>query len=344
MAVSAVIAADAGFGSVAGWRVVFVAEVIAAVPIIAAVGFLPERYNPQRQSHGAADEGVPANDLTNPLSNVDLKTAFFALIRNPDYVLVVFGYGMYVFVVGAISVWAITMLVQGPLRMSNIAASSIVGGATALTGVFGSIAGGLFVDKMGGSQGLLGTLKCQKFDMLMIAICVPTGLVALFAEDLLLFIAFFVVSVFALFAVTAPVNASILTVVPLNLRTYAISFSVFAIHAMGDFPSPALAGAISDRFGNGCPDLKTNTTCLLNADQHCVWIPKHKLDNAYCANMYQLRNALSIIFALLSLAIPAWLGVYIRIRSRLAVEAAESAGDAESLRTASRFVKPIRDE
>lgn len=340
MAVGGIIASDGGFGSVAGWRVVFVTEVIAAAPIIALVFFLPARYNPQKVTVGAAavpdEAAVPANDLSNPKSNIDLKTAVLALLRNPEYLLVVFGYGLYVFVVGAIAVWAITMLVQGPLALSNVAAASIVGGATALTGVLGSIAGGLFVDKMGGSQGLGGALKCQKFDMLMIAICVPTGLVALFAETLFLFAIFFVVSVFALFAVTAPVNSSILTVVPSNLRTYAISFSVFAIHAMGDFPSPVVAGAISDKFGNGCPDLKSNTTCLIDPAANCVWIPGHKLDNAYCANKYQLRNALSIVFALLFLAIPAWAAVYVRIKRRMAVEEMP-ADDNESLHTAGGF-------
>jgi MFS family permease len=335
MAAGGIISSDGGFGSVAGWRVVFVSEVVAALPIMLFVCFLPDRYNPQK---AAASDGsiVPPNDLANPKSSIDLKTAVKALLRNPEYLLVVFGYGMYVFVVGAIAVWAITMLVQGPMRLSNVAASSVVGGATALTGVFGSVAGGLFVDKMGGSQGLQGTLKCQKFDMLMIAICVPTGLVALFAEKLFLFGIFFVISVFALFAVTAPVNASILTVVPLNLRTYAISFSVFAIHAMGDFPSPALSGAISDQFGNGCPDLKTNTTCLQDPGQDCVWIPQHKLDNAYCANKYQLRNALSIVFAMLVLAIPAWFAVYLRVKRRLEDDAHPRA-DAESLRTTNHF-------
>ena len=336
MAIGGIISSDGGFGSVAGWRVVFVSEVVVALPIIFLVFFLPARYNPQKViTAGSEASEVPPNDLTNPKSSIDLKTAVIALLGNPDYLLVVFGYGMYVFVVGAIAVWAITMLVQGPLALSSIASSSIVGGATAITGVFGSIVGGLFVDKMGGSQGLVGTLKCQKFDMLMIAICVPTGLVALFAKELFLFVIFFVISVFALFAVTAPVNASILSIVPLNLRTYAISFSVFAIHAMGDFPSPAVSGAISDKFGNGCPDLKSNTTCLADPGQECVWIPAHKLDNAYCANMYQLRNALSIVFALLVLAIPAWGIVLVRIKRRLQVEqeACTASDDAESLRT-----------
>jgi len=315
MACGGVIAADGGVGSIPGWRVAFFTEVVAAVPIILCVCFMPNKYNPKVVN--PAD--VVAADPN--LAHVNLKTAAVMLITNLRYVLIVFGYAMYVFVTGAIAVWAISMLTQGPLNLSSVSASLLMGGATALTGVFGSIAGGLFVDKMGGSQGHVGAMKCQLFDAAMMVISVPCGLVALTAESVPLFLVFFVISVFALFAVTAPVNASILTVVPTNIRTYAISFSVFSIHLMGDFPSPTVAGSLSDQFSNGCNSWSTNTTCIAAADaHHCRWVPPKDHEDGSCVNIYQLRNALVIVYCALLLAIPAWLVVWVLVRRDLRKE------------------------
>lgn len=350
MAGGGVISTDGGVGSIAGWRVAFFTEVVASIPIILLVGFLPNKYNPTT----VASKGAAANDASHDREEfVSLPAAAKALITNIRFVLVVFGYGMYVFVTGAIAVWAISMLTEGPLHLSTVPASLLMGGATALTGVCGSIAGGLFVDRMGGSQGIRGTMKCQLFNVGMMCISVPCGLIALTANSLWLFIVFFVISVFSLFAVTAPVNASILTVVPSNLRTYAISFSVFAIHLMGDFPSPTVAGSLSDKFANGCPDL-TNVTCTSVPSQNCRWVPPADHEEGSCVNIYQLRNALAIVYCFLLFAIPAWAVVFVLVRREYRQSLSAATGDneygytarslgttnsdVESLKSANRFV------
>lgn len=346
MACGGVIAADGGIGSIPGWRVAFFTEVIAALPIILCVCFMPNKYNPKvtTQADCEAQHGPGDADSANSHKeqHVGLKTAAVMLITNPRYILIVFGYAMYVFVTGAIAVWAISMLTQGPLNLSSVSASLLMGGATALTGVFGSVAGGLFVDKMGGSQGHKGAMKCQLFDAAMMVISVPCGLVALTADSVPLFLVFFVISVFALFSVTAPVNASILTVVPSNIRTYAISFSVFSIHLMGDFPSPTVAGSISDRFSNGCDSLGVNTTCIAAVADHCRWVPPTDHEDGSCVNIYQLRNALVIVYCMLLLAIPAWLVVWLLERRELRKELAAAGGAQASLLASGDMSTPHR--
>lgn len=358
MAGGGVISTDGGVGSIAGWRVAFFTEVVAAAPIILMVGLLPNKYNPVKIEKREDTPAAPQQH--DDAGYIGIIPASKALITNIRFVLVVFGYGMYVFVTGAIAVWAISMLTEGPLNLSTVPASLLMGGATAITGVFGSIAGGLFVDRMGGSQGLHGTMKCQLFSVGMMVISVPCGLVALTADSLWLFVIFFVISVFSLFAVTAPVNASILTVVPTNLRTYAISYSVFAIHLMGDFPSPTVAGSLSDKFSHGCPNYNSNVTCTSVPDENCRWVPPKDHEVGSCVNIYQLRNALAIVYCFLLFAIPAWLVVYVLVRReyRQTLSAATLGGgegegdygyngarslgttnsDVESLKSANRFV------
>jgi hypothetical protein len=49
-----------------------------------------------------------------------------------------------------------------------------------------------------------------------------------------------------LFLSTGPINAAIINLVSATERATAIALSVFAIHVLGDVPSPFLIGALSD--------------------------------------------------------------------------------------------------
>jgi hypothetical protein len=54
-----------------------------------------------------------------------------------------------------------------------------------------------------------------------------------------------------LFASTGPVNAAIVAEVPPAERASAMAMSILAIHVLGDVPSPALIGVLSDRSSLG---------------------------------------------------------------------------------------------
>jgi MFS family permease len=318
MAASGVMAKLINFDGIAGWRVVFVVEVIPMIPIIISNMILPKKYNPVKEKGtGAAGDEF-----------VSLPHALKGLATNLNYILLVFGYAMYTFVLGAIAVWAISMLEQGPLHLTTIESSLLMGGAVAITGLLGSVMGGLFVDKMGGSQGTRGILQCAKYNVLMMCISLPLGAGALFSSSLPVFATLFVLGVFLLFSVTAPVNASLLSSVPPEFRTYSIAFSVFFMHMLGDFPSPIVAGKLSDGFSDGCDQLSpphgTNVTCELHPN--CRYIPAEGIENPSCVNIYQLRNALLIVWAFIGLAIPAWGIVGLRARSKLKEEEENGTG------------------
>ena len=54
-----------------------------------------------------------------------------------------------------------------------------------------------------------------------------------------------------MFASTGPINTVIVSVVPAGLRASAMALSIFAIHIIGDVPSPTLVGFISDHTSLG---------------------------------------------------------------------------------------------
>ena len=55
-----------------------------------------------------------------------------------------------------------------------------------------------------------------------------------------------VVAEVLLFVSTGPVNSAIVNAVPPGRRASAVALSIFAIHLLGDVPSPPILGAISD--------------------------------------------------------------------------------------------------
>lgn len=296
MAVGGVVGSLGPIGATEGWRLVFFSEVIVAAPIVLSVAWFPSKYNVS-QGRGEGEY-------------IGVLKALWRLLKNLKYDLLVFGYAMYCFVVGAVAVWAIPFLVRGPLQLSTTVASLIMGGVTALTGVCGSVVGGAFMDYLGGSYGRLGVMKIQIFITAMVALCVPLGIVALYMTQIGFFILLLILSVFALFAVTAPVNAAILSVVPDALKAYAVSYSVFFMHLLGDLPSPVITGFLSEAFSRGCTKLDEKS-CIADTVNECHWVNGTKgPSSAQCVNRTQLRNALMIVFIILFFAVPAWMIVY----------------------------------
>jgi hypothetical protein len=61
-----------------------------------------------------------------------------------------------------------------------------------------------------------------------------------------LYVTWMVAAQLCLFLSTGPINAAIINLVSAKERATAIALSVFAIHVLGDVPSPFLIGALSD--------------------------------------------------------------------------------------------------
>jgi hypothetical protein len=75
----------------------------------------------------------------------------------------------------------------------------------------------------------------------------PLILIALTAANPTLFWTAIVLAELLMFASTGPINSAIVNAVAPGIRAMAMAVSIFAIHILGDVPSPALVGWISDR-------------------------------------------------------------------------------------------------
>lgn len=131
-------------------------------------------------------------------------------------------------------------------NISPARADLTFGAITVLTGVLGTLTGGLLLDCVGAS--LRNALLLCTAGIALGAVLAVAAFWA--AASFTLFSLTFAAAQLAMFASQAPSNAVCMWGVPTGLRPFAMSMSVVAIHVLGDVPSPPLLGALQGRLQN----------------------------------------------------------------------------------------------
>lgn len=213
------------FGQHFGWRVPFMLAGIPGFLVALALWFMPE---PPR---GRSDHFDPSA----------LRSTFRGLLTNPAFWTATLGLAMYTFAVGGLQVWIPTFLNRN--RGLTVAKAGEIFGLIALiNGIVAVMIGGWLGDRM--LKRNHGTY--YTFSGMAMFISVPFMVLAVYISGPLMFPIIFV-AVFLLLLNTGPVNAAIVNSVDAQIRSTALAVNVFVIHLLGDVPSPALIGAISDR-------------------------------------------------------------------------------------------------
>ena len=213
----------------AGWRAAFL---VAALPGLLLSAAALRLADPPR---GGMDE-EPA-----PESAGGGLAVYRRLFRNAPYLLTVVGYAAYTFAVGGMAFWMPAFL-ERARGVPRAEATVQFGAIVVVTGFVGTFAGGWLGDLLlrRWRQAYLGLSGIATLAAAPLAVAVfaspsrPVWRGALVLAQLLLF------------ASTGPVNSVIVSVVAPTERASAVALSIFAIHALGDVPSPWLIGRISD--------------------------------------------------------------------------------------------------
>lgn len=269
------------------WTVVFIGEGIAIVPFAFLLLMIPpsDQYRKDRiereQSERILGENnsllekreennsqvsvensesqaniVTETDVTSQVDGNDpeedrhynLFQAIYHLIQNPVYMFALMGYTMYTFVIGALAFWGPT-LVSKTLFIPMYAASLAFSAVSVVTGIIGSIVGGIILDKIGGSKGMAGSARGLMLCAIFIFVALLIGFGAFSTNIIALYFILLFAAEFFIFCITSPVNVAFLSVVSTNLRNFSMSFQIFVIHAIGDFPSPYVMGWFADYIG-----------------------------------------------------------------------------------------------
>lgn len=214
----------------AGWRAAFL---VAGLPgLVLALACLRLR-DPPRGAQDPVDQGPPP---------AGLRAVYRDLLRNRPYLLTVLGYAAYTFALGGMAFWMPAFLERArgvPRQVATVQFGAVV----VVTGFVGTFVGGWLGDALlrRTRQAYLwlsgvATLLAAPLAWLVFADARPwVYLPALVACELLVF------------ASTGPINTAILNEVRPQERASAVALSIFAIHVLGDVPSPPLIGWLSDR-------------------------------------------------------------------------------------------------
>lgn len=118
------------------------------------------------------------------------------------------------------------------------------------------------MDKRGGGKGIFAVISALELCCLFTTLAIGFAMAAVSCTDLTISMTCLALADFFLFATGAPVNASLLSVAPKNMRSLAMAMSILLMHALGDLPSPFLMGVITDQVGS----ITLALMCL------CAWL------------------------------------------------------------------------
>jgi MFS family permease len=220
-----------------GWRAAFF---VAGVPGLLLAWMVSRLADPPRGGQDAS--GAPAHA---PVAKAPMA-AYFELLKNVPFLLIVLGYAAYTFAIGALGFWTPAFL-ERERGMTRVDSTVQFGIILVVTGFVGTSFGGWLGDR------LLRRFKQSYLWVSGVATlaAVPFAWVAFTARERPVYMAAIVVAEVLIFISTGPVNLAIVNSVAPERRATAMALSILAMHLLGDVPSPPLIGAVSDTTSLG---------------------------------------------------------------------------------------------
>jgi len=214
-----------------GWRSAFFVAGVPGILLALAALRMPD---PPRGAQDAGESSIYAR----PQGGL---AAYRALLSNRPYMLTVLGYAAYTFVMGGLVIFMPKFL----MRVRGLPESAVAlkfSGVLAVTGLVGTFVGGWLGDK------LLARTRQAYLWLSGIAtlLAVPCVTLALTSPSPAVFWTCNVFAITLMMLSTGPINTVIVNVVSPDMRATAMAGSIFAIHVLGDVPSPTIIGAWSD--------------------------------------------------------------------------------------------------
>jgi len=234
-------------GAERGWRFFFLLAGIPGLLLAVPILFLREPVRGAMDGPGGAP--APTADAPEEPAAFSYRarvarvvSTYRLLIRARSYLFTNLGYAALTFAIGGMAFWMPRYLetIKGiSLEESN----RLTGGIVAAAGLLGTLAGGFAGDLL-----MRRTRRAYMlFSGLGVLVAIPFAWIAIASPDRGTFSLCFAVAIFFLFLNTGPLNAVIISVSPVRLRSMAVAANIVIIHILGDAPSPYLIGWVSDR-------------------------------------------------------------------------------------------------
>jgi MFS family permease len=209
-----------------GWRMSFIVSAVPGVIIALLIAIMMKE-----PARGASQHDKAKLE----------KGTVLSLLRNKAYLASILGYAAVTFSLGGISWWMPSFLQRVDGRTQSSAAF-LMGAITVVTGLGGTITGGIIAQKWSRTN----SKALYLVPSISAALAVPPALVCFFGPKSLT-LPGLAVAIFLIFLGTGPVNAATVNAVRPEIRATAMAGQLFIIHALGDAISPRIIGAVSDR-------------------------------------------------------------------------------------------------
>ena len=165
------------------------------------------------------------------------------LIRSRSYLFTNLGYAALTFAIGGMAFW-LPRYLETIKGVSFAESNHLTGGIVALAGFVGTLAGGFAGDLM-----MRWTRRAYLLlSGLGVLAAIPFSMAAIVSPDRAVFVPCLTAAIFFLFLNTGLLNAVIVSVSPVPLRSTAVAANIVIIHIFGDAPSPYLIGWVSDFY------------------------------------------------------------------------------------------------
>ncbi len=209
-----------------GWRKPFYVSAVPGVLVAFLILFLM-----REPARGASEHLKPKAD----------RDTVFSLLHNRGYLFAVLGLAMVTFSLGGISWWMPSFL-QRADGFSPGKAGFVMGAITVVTGVLGTILGGILAQRWSRTNHRALYLVPAWSALLTI----PPALVCFFGPPRFI-LPMLALALFTVFLGSGPLNAATVNSVGSGVRATALAGQLFFIHVLGDAPSPRIIGWVSDR-------------------------------------------------------------------------------------------------
>ena len=228
-----------------GWRFFFLLAGLPGLALSIPILFLREPRRGGMDPPGAAPPPPAPSEAFSYRRRIHHVVASYRLlIRSRSYLMTNLGYAALTFAIGGMAFWMpryIEIVKGTSIEESN----RITGGIVAFAGLFGTLAGGFAADRL--------MRRTRRAYMLLsgagVLAAIPFASIAIASQERWIFSLGFGVAIFFLFLNTGPLNAVIVSVSPVHLRSTAVAANIVIIHILGDAPSPFLIGWVADHAG-----------------------------------------------------------------------------------------------
>lgn len=252
---------SASISATIGWSFAFILLAISFLPVLLFISSLSSNLNADQSSVSPGRH--PSSSLAyNAIHHPTVLEELWSVLNSPVYLCLCFVNAAQSAVLIGLSTFGSAFVLGLGYYDTEAAASAIFGLLISLAGIVATPAGGYLVDKLTGAANSVNISSERKKVEQVNNICAITYWLmlassilyccAFFALEKVLFLSLLTIASALTFATSAGVVLAQISSVEARFESFSLAVASFIQHALGDVPSPIIAGYLKDYLAPAC--------------------------------------------------------------------------------------------